>query len=493
MYTPTEDQFVEMSKRGNLIPVSRDILADLETPVSAFLKIRGGPYSFLLESVVGGESVARYSFLGADPRLVMKSKGRTVEVTGRQQARTRELQLGEDPLTVLKELLERHAFVPRADLPRFCGGAVGFMSYDLVRFFEELPDSTEDDLQIPDCVFLFTDVVLIFDHVQHKIKVLTNAEVQDDPREAYRAATQRIEQTILKLATTSLPPPTAPPAVSEGTIRSNFERTDFEATVERCKEYILAGDAFQIVPSQRFERDISTPTFQIYRALRSINPSPYMYYLTLDDVHIIGSSPEILVTEDGGKVTTRPLAGTRRRGATAAEDDALAQELLADPKECAEHVMLVDLGRNDIGRVCVNGSVRVDELMGVEKYSHVVHVVSNVVGDLAPGRDQFDVLRACFPAGTVSGAPKIRAMEILDELEPTRRGPYAGAIGYFSHSGNMDTAITIRTIVARGDKAYVQAGAGIVADSVPATEYEETVNKAKALMKAIDVAEAGLQ
>jgi len=275
--------------------------------------------------------------------------------------------------------------------------------------------------------------------------------------------------------------------------RANMTREQFESIVERCKEYIFAGDNFQVVPSQRFERDLTVPTFDIHRALRAINPSPYMYYLTFDEVDIIGSSPEILVTEDGGKVTTRPLAGTRRRGATAAEDEAVCAELLADPKERAEHVMLVDLGRNDIGRVCTHGSVRVDELMGLERYSHVIHIVSNVVGDLAPGKDQFDVLRACFPAGTVSGSPKIRAMEIIDEMEPTRRGPYAGAIGYFSYSGNLDTAITIRTIVAKGGKAYVQAGAGIVADSVPANEYEETVSKARALMKAIDLAEAGLE
>jgi len=476
-----------------LIPVYREILADMETPVSAFRKLGGGPYSFLLESVEGGETLGRYSFLGTQPAQVFKSRGPAVEITQGGETRRLTLVRGEDPLTILKRLMAQYRFVPSPELPPFCGGAVGYMSYDLVRFFERLPDETVDDLGFPDSIFIFTDTLLVFDHVRHRLKVLNNALVEGDADEAYDQAVAKIEAVVEKLRTPLPPPLPSPGRDYRPEVRSNFTQADFEAAVARTKEYITAGDIIQAVLSQRFAVDITADPFDLYRALRSINPSPYMYFLDYDDVTIVGSSPEILVTEKDGRIRLRPIAGTRRRGATAEEDEALAAELLADEKERAEHLMLVDLGRNDVGRVSVYGRVEVDEFMVIEKYSHVMHIVSNVIGELAPGKDQFDVLRACFPAGTVSGAPKIRAMEIIEELEPTRRGPYAGAIGYFSFSGSMDTCITIRTILAQNGTAYIQAGAGIVADSVPEREYEECVNKAQALVKAIEMAERGLE
>ncbi|MFQ5809745.1 MAG: anthranilate synthase component I, partial [Armatimonadota bacterium] len=373
------------------------------------------------------------------------------------------------------------------------GGAVGFMSYDLVRFFEQLPDDTEDDLQLPDCGFMLTGTVVIFDHVQHKIRILENVPVDpgEEPGAAYDAAVGRIEQTIEWLKG-PLPPVKSDGNGGAGEVRSNMSQEQYQDMVRAAKDYIAAGDVIQVVLSQRLSMEIGCHPFAIYRALRSVNPSPYMFYLAFEDLKIVGASPEILVTEDAGEVITRPIAGTRRRGKTAAEDAALEQELLEDEKERAEHIMLVDLHRNDIGRVCEYGSVAVDELMAVERYSHVMHIVSNVVGRLAEGKDQFDLLRACFPAGTLSGAPKIRAMEIIDEREPTRRGPYGGAIGYFSYSGSMDTAITIRTMIISGRTAYAQAGAGIVADSVPEREYEETMLKAMAQLDAVRLAEEGL-
>lgn len=494
MYSPSRGEFRERARRGDLIPVYRACLGDLETPVSAFLKLGSSDYAFLLESVEGGEQVGRYSFLGSQPYLVFQSKGRRLRIAGPQGEETRDLAPGSDPLTVLKDLLLRHRFVADPELPRFCGGAVGYLSYDLVRFFEELPDGTTDDLNLPDCMLVFTDTYLIFDHLRRKILVMANAYVSDDPDAAYDEAVAKIDGMVKRLSRPiahslleANAAVTAPPAR-----RSNMTPEQFVAAVERAKEYIAAGDAIQVVLSQRLQRPLLADPFDVYRALRSLNPSPYMYYLSYGDVKIIGSSPERLVSEEEGEVVTRPIAGSRPRGATAEEDAALIADLLRDEKERAEHIMLVDLGRNDIGRVCVPGTVQVDTLMSVERYSHVSHMVSNVRGTLAPGRDQFDVLRACFPAGTVSGAPKIRAMEIIDELEPTRRGPYAGAIGYFSFSGNMDTAITIRTIVVKDNTAYVQVGAGIVADSVPEREYQETMNKAMALLRALDTAEGDL-
>lgn len=492
MYYPTKDEFVRRSQSGNLVPVYREILADMETPVSAYRKIARGKYSFLLESVEGGERIARYSFLGTDPFLVFKSKGRDVQIVERMRADKVRLEDGRDPLHVLKELLARYKWVDDPELPRFCGGAVGYIGYDMVRFFEDLPDDTVDDLNVPDCFFVFTDVILVFDHVKHRIKVVCNPEVGSDPGTTYDLACEKIEEIVNRLRQQL--PPSAPP-VEQRQVRkpvSNMTQKQYEAMVEAAKEYVRAGDIIQIVPSQRLSVPLQADPFDVYRALRSVNPSPYMYYLNYDEMRLIGTSPEILVTEDRGVVTTRPIAGTRRRGKTTQEDIALEKELLADEKERAEHIMLVDLGRNDVGRVSKYGTVEVDQLMVIERYSHVMHIVSNVRGELADGLDQFDVLRATFPAGTVSGAPKIRAMEIIEELEPTKRGTYAGAIGYFSFSGNMDTCITIRTILVKDGIAYMQAGGGVVADSVPENEYQESMNKAGALIRAIEMAHAGL-
>lgn len=494
-FYPDKEEFLKRAGYGNMTPVYKEILADMETPVSAFKKIAGGDYSFLLESVEGGERMARYSFLGSGANMVLKSKGRHVEITENGRREEMELPADQDVLTILKSRLGGAIkYVPDPNLPRFCGGAVGFFGYDMVRFFEDLPDSTTDDLNLPDCTLLFTDTLLIFDHLRHKIRVVCNTRIDGNPEAAYEQAITKIDAFIEKLKV----PLTLTPTISHGErekleIISNFTREEFEDAVRKCKDYIAAGDVIQVVLSQRFSTKITANPFDIYRALRSVNPSPYMYYLAYDDIKLIGSSPEILVTEEQGNVTVRPIAGTRPRGASSDEDQVLERELINDEKERAEHIMLVDLGRNDIGRVCRYGSVNVDELMVIERYSHVMHLVSNVRGRLNMDKDEYDLLRACFPAGTVSGAPKIRAMEIIDELEPTRRGTYAGAIGYFSYSGNMDTCITIRTILIKCDTAYIQAGAGLVADSDPAKEYQETQNKAMALIKALSAAEEGLE
>ena len=496
MYHPTRDEFRRKAQQGNLIPVYKEILGDLETPVSAFCKIGKSDYAFLLESLEGGEIVGRYSFLGSEPFLVVESKGQTVTMLRNGSQEKRQLKPGEDPLMVLKSLLAQHRWVSVEGLPRLSGGAVGYLGYDLVRFFEELPDDTEDDLGLPDLLFVFTDTLCVFDHAKHRIKLVSNALVGEDPDRAYDQAVSKIEALAAQLAAPipfSVSSRSGRKAPALGKITSNLTQAEFESAVAKGKEYIAAGDIIQVVLSQRLTRPVQAPHFDIYRAMRSLGPSPYMYYLSYGEMKIIGCSPERLVSEEDGLVVTRPIAGTRPRGADPAEDERLAQELLADEKERAEHIMLVDLGRNDIGRVCDYGSVEVDKLMEIGWYSHVMHIVSNVRGNLRPDRDQFDVLRACFPAGTVSGAPKIRAMEIIEELEPTKRGPYAGAIGYFSFSGNMDTAITIRTVVISDDTAYLQVGAGIVADSIPEREYQETMNKGEALLRAIDMAEAGLE
>jgi anthranilate synthase component 1 len=493
-FYPERSEFIKRAKAGNMTPVYKEILADMETPVSAFKKIadRGGDYSFLLESVEGGERMARYSFLGSGTNLVIKSKGANVEITRNGIPEQITLEPGKDVLHILKHELVSLNYVPDPDLPRFCGGAVGFLGYDIVRFFEDLPDSTTDDLGLADCTLIFTDTLLIFDHVRHRIRIVCNARIDGDPEGAYEKATQKIEELAERLRTPvqmNYEKRSAAPLE----IKSNFTQEQYEKAVLKCKDYIAAGDVIQVVPSQRFSTHVTAEPFDIYRALRSLNPSPYMYYLAYQDTTLIGSSPEILVTEERGNVTVRPIAGTRPRGKTVEEDLDLEKELLKDEKERAEHIMLVDLGRNDIGRVCRYGSVKVDELMVIERYSHVMHIVSSVSGRLRADQDQFDVLRATFPAGTVSGAPKIRAMEIIDELEPTRRGTYAGAIGYFSYSGDMDTCITIRTILIQGNTAYVQAGGGVVADSDPAKEYQETQNKAMAMIKALAAAEEGLE
>ena len=494
----SREEFCRLAEAYNLIPVFREILGDLHTPVSAFHKLDDGRFAYLLESVEGGENVGRYSFLGGAPSVVLQARGREVTVERQGVAACRPLAAGEDPLHVLKALLKEYRVAHVPGLPKFYGGAVGYMSYDTVRFFEDLPDAPPDDRGLPDCYFVFTDACLIFDHVRHRILVVCNARVDGDAEAAYDGALAKIDDLIAQLQAPDARPLGLEPGdiTQDAPVESNMTYEAYRAMIERAKAYIAAGDIIQVVPSQRLQRTLSpalqAQPFNLYRALRYLNPSPYMYYLSYGDLKIIGSSPERLVSEEGREVITRPIAGTRPRGHTPEEDAALAAELLADAKERAEHIMLVDLGRNDLGRVCEFGSVVVDSLMTIEHYSHVMHIVSNVRGTLRPEYDHFDVLRACFPAGTVSGAPKIRAMQIIDELEPTRRGPYAGAIGYFSFEGNMDTAITIRTIVVHNGIAYMQAGGGIVADSVVATEYQETLNKARALLRAVELAERGL-
>jgi anthranilate synthase component 1 len=474
MYYPTLQEVRRLKKHGNLVPVCRDIQADLETPVSAYLKIARGNYSFLLESVEGGERMARYSFIGTEPLLVLR--------TGDDNP--------VDPLKLAERELARLHAVPIAGLPRFHGGMVGYLSYEVVRYFEKLPGPVKDPQGFPESILMLADTLLVFDHVTHKIKVVSHARLDGDVDTAYREAICKIDDLVNRL---EQPMPSAirkNAAPDKSKLSSNFSQTEFEAVVSQAKEYIYAGDVIQAVLSQRLSRRTCADPFAIYRALRSINPSPYMYYLHLGDFYIAGASPELLVRVEDGTASTHPIAGTRRRSKDATEDLALEEELRHDEKERAEHTMLVDLGRNDIGRISEPGTVEVTQFMDVERYSHVMHLVSHVQGRLRTGLSQFDALRSCFPAGTVSGAPKIRAMEIIAELEKEKRGPYAGAVGYFDFSGNLDTAITIRTIVIKNNIAYIQAGAGIVADSVPEREYKESLNKAQALLAAIDQAEA---
>ncbi len=492
MLYPSKKEFIRLAKKGNLIPIYAEILADFETPLSAYRKIGAADYSYLLESVEGGERIARYSFLGGDPSVIFSSKGNKVTIREGKSSRT---YLSKDPIEELKRLLSRYKFVKVKGLPRFSGGLVGFFGYDMVRFIEDIPDKNTDTLNLPDSLFMLTDTILIFDHVDHKIKVVSNAHVEKSASAAYDEAEKKIERLIAKLKDPGQGKASAP--LSKNTqrssaIRSNFTKTKFEEAVVKAKRLIKAGDIIQVVLSQRLEASTGADPFQVYRALRSINPSPYMYHLKLGDFSLVGSSPEIMVRCEEGNVELRPIAGTRPRGVGEKDDRRLEKELLADPKERAEHIMLVDLGRNDIGKVCDYSTVKVSELMTIEKYSHVMHIVSDVSGRLKKGCDAFDVIRATIPAGTVTGAPKVRAMEIIDELESTRRSTYAGSVGYFSFSGNLDCCITIRTILMKKGKAYIQAGAGIVADSVPSREYKETMNKAGALIKALRMAEGGL-
>jgi anthranilate synthase component 1 len=492
---PSREEFRTRAQRGNLIPVHREILADLETPVSAFRKIADATNAFLLESVEQGEvqRQGRYSFLGHNPSMLVRSVGEAVEILGADGACIETLSAA-DPLDALRSVMARFTPVPDPQLPPFFGGAVGFLSYDAVRRFERLPDENPDELGVPDMLFAVTDQVMIFDHLRHRIRFVANAHVEDgDADAAYDRALAQLDAMQECLAK---PDPTRSTQAATGKppeFFSSVSREAFMETVKRCKEYILAGDAFQIVASQRFTADLHCDPFDVYRALRAINPSPYMFFLQFGALKVAGSSPEILVRCEEGEVTIRPIAGTRPRGKTTAEDTALAEELLADPKERAEHLMLVDLGRNDVGRVAQPGSVRVDNLFTVERYSHVMHIVSNVRGQLAGGKSAFDALRAGFPAGTLSGAPKIRAMEIIDEVETVRRGLYGGAVGYVSYTGNLDSCIVIRTAVIQDGKVNVQAGAGLVADSDPATEWMECVNKAKAVFRAVAMAEGGLE
>ncbi len=498
MFYPTLEEFREKAKTGNTIPVYRPILADMETPVSAFYKLMPDDFAFLLESVEGGEKVARYSFLGSQPSVLFQSKGHkvTIEYLAKGEKVSKEY---EDPLTALEEVMHNYQPVNIEGLPQFHGGAVGYMSYDMVRFVEELPDDTEDELQLPDCFFMIAETILIFDHVNHQIKVVANAQIDGDVDAAYTDAVGKIDALVEKLTTVSEKIAirnssnyTKTHQKSPPDLQSNFTKPAYEDVVRRAKEYIAAGDIIQVVPSQRFSRAVSVDSFDVYRALRVVNPSPYMFYLKCNSFDIVGASPEMMVRVEDGLVQTRPIAGTLPRGKTDAEDREFEQKLLADPKERAEHVMLVDLGRNDLGKVSEYHTVEVTDLMIVERFSHVMHIVSHVIGRLRDNLSAFDVIRACLPAGTLSGAPKIRAMEIIDELEPTRRGPYGGAVGYFSFSGSADTAITIRTAVIKDGIAYVQAGGGVVADSVPENEYYETMNKARALLNAIEMAEQGL-
>jgi len=491
MFNLSKAEFIKLAKRGNLIPVYREILADFDTPLSAFCKIKKNDYSFLLESVEGGERIARYSFMGSNPSVVFSNKAERVTVI--EGGKRREYQSKEDPIDDLKEILKRYDPVVVPGLPRFSGGLIGYFGYDMVRYMERIPDKNPDDLSVPDSFFMLCDTVLIFDHVDHKIKVVSNAHVTKDPARSYREACKKIDGIIEELRSSKPAGRRPHTKKSSVVLKSNVDRKTFEGSIDKAKEYIRRGDIIQVVLSQRFEADISAEPFDIYRALRSINPSPYMYYLKFGDFSLVGSSPEIMVRCEDGVAEVRPIAGTRPRGADAAQDEKLIKELLSDPKELAEHIMLVDLGRNDLGRVCDFNSIKVSDLMTVEKYSHVMHIVSDVSGHIKKGKDAFDVIRATFPAGTVSGAPKVRAMEIIDELEVTRRATYAGSVGYFSFSGNLDSCITIRTILLKGGKAFVQAGAGIVADSIPSKEYEETMNKARALIKAIEMAEGGLE
>lgn len=491
MYHPNRTEFKRLAKQHNLIPVYREIIADVETPVSAFLKLGESSRSFLLESVEGGERLARFSFLGNDPYLVVTCQNGEVKVIRGGQS---EVKTCQDPLQAIKEILSHYNPAKIEELPPFFGGAVGYVGYDAIRYFERIPKQAQDDLALPEMVFFFTDTILIFDHLRHKIKVVANAHVNGDLNAVYDQAVHKIEALVKKLRQpfSSRPLEDVRDGSGGNGFRSNISKEDFLKAVQKAKDYVFAGDVLQVVLSQRFSAEFRAEPFDIYRILRTINPSPYMYYLKNSDLELIGSSPEPLVRVEGDSVMTCPIAGTRPRGKNEEEDVESEQELLTDEKERAEHIMLVDLGRNDLGKVCRPGTVKVENLMAVERYSHVMHLVSRVTGVLEKGRDAFDVLRAVFPAGTVSGAPKIRAMEIIYELEPTLRGPYSGAVGYFSYSGNLDCCITIRTIVAKGKRAYVQAGAGIVADSAPEKEFQETISKAQALISAVQVAERGL-
>jgi anthranilate synthase component 1 len=493
MVSTTFSEFKEKLRHGNIVPVWGEILADFDTPVSALKKIESGDYAFLLESVEGGEKWGRYSFIGAEPSLVFRSKGNQIEIIENGMIEKKE----GDPIEYLRQILSRYRPVVSPDLPRFHGGAVGYFGYDIVRFFEKLPETQKDDLALWDSLFMITDSVLVFDNISHKIKVISNAFVsqKDNVKKAYNEAVEKIEGIIEKLRSPVSPYETEERRIKRKNrteLKSNFEPREFMEAVSKTKGYIQAGDIIQAVISQRWKAKLDVSPFDLYRALRILNPSPYMFYLKMGEDYLVGSSPEVMVRVEGDRLETRPIAGTRPRGSDEKEDDRLEKELLSDPKERAEHIMLVDLARNDMGRVSEVGTVKVNELMTVERYSHVMHIVSNVISRLVSGKDALDVLRATFPAGTLSGAPKIRAMEIIEEMEPNRRGAYGGAVGYFSFSGNMDTCITIRTFVIKGDEIFIQAGAGIVADSDPEREYHETVNKVKALVRALEMVKKGL-
>ncbi|MFZ9861147.1 MAG: anthranilate synthase component I [Gemmataceae bacterium] len=497
-YKPTFEEFKKFAQGHTVVPIFRKILADGLTPVSAFTKLQGGAWNFLFESVVGGEKVGRYSFLGSSPFLRFIAKGTKVVLerySKDKKINSEEVETS-DPLTLLHQYIAKYSAPHVQGLPRFCGGAVGYAGYDTVRYVEKLPNVPKDDRGLPDLAFGFYDHMVIFDHINKTIAVVVHAHLEGkNPKDAYDSASLRIDEIVSlldapgnELRVRDIHP--------EGPVQqafsSNFSKEQFEKAVLKCKEYIFAGDIFQVVISQRLETKTNAKPLDIYRTLRVVNPSPFLFFLSMGELHLIGSSPEIMVRVEEGNVTIRPLAGTRPRGANEEEDRKLAADLVGDPKERAEHIMLVDLGRNDVGRIADFGSVRLTDVMTVEKYSHVMHLCSTVEGTLRKNMTALDALKACLPAGTLSGAPKVRAMEVIDELEPQKRGPYGGAVGYIDFSGNMDTCIALRTMVLMDGKAYLQAGAGVVADSDPAKEYEETLNKARGLLRAIEIAEKQL-
>ena len=476
----------------NRIPLMREVLADLDTPVSIYLKLAQGRYSYLLESVQGGEKWGRYSIIGMPCRTIVRVTGQRLVIE--QDGKEIHSELTTDPLGEIQRIQQQFKVPPIKGLPRFSGGLVGYFGYETVRYVEERLGAADkpDPVLSADIMLMVSDEVIVFDNLIGRLYVIVHVDPKE--KDGWREGHARLDRLVRQLdGSIPLPAVTRPRAVSEEDFVSSFERSAFEAAVERCREYIASGDVFQVVLSQRLAIPFDIEPFSLYRALRTVNPSPYMYFLNLGELHIVGSSPEILVRLEDGEVTVRPIAGTRRRGHDEAEDQQLEQELMSSPKELAEHVMLVDLGRNDVGRIARTGSVKLTAKMAVERYSHVMHIVSNGVGELKEGLDAIDVLRATFPAGTVSGAPKVRAMEIIDELEPERRGVYSGAVGYIGWNGNMDTAIAIRTAVISGDTLYIQAGAGIVADSIPAHEWQETMNKGRAIFRAVAVAAAGLE
>jgi anthranilate synthase component 1 len=489
MHLPAFNRFQSLAQQFTRVPVYRRLMSDGLTPVTAFHLLDDGGHACLFESVVGGEKVGRYSFLSTGPYQELTAKGHDVTLTRGTQSTT---WTSTDPLEELRRRLQAIRAAQLPELPPFTAGAIGYAGYDVVRYVEKLPHAPTNDRQLPDLAFAFYDRMVVFDHVSKSMYVIVMADLETthgDAQAAYQAAQLQIDVIVNRLSQPHVVAPVDILPVGNPNVdyHANFTREEFTAAVRRCIEYIRAGDIFQVVLSQRLELPLNCNPWEVYRTLRVVNPSPFMFFLRSPDVTLVGSSPEIMCRVVDGQVTVRPLAGTRRRGATEEEDQALAAELLADEKERAEHVMLVDLGRNDVGRVARFGSVKLSDVMVIERYSHVMHITSNVTGQLDEGKDAFDALKACLPAGTVSGAPKVRAMEIIDELEPHRRGPYAGAVGHFDYNGNMDTCIALRTLVVVGDTAYVQAGAGIVADSDPESEYQETLNKASGLLRAIEL------
>ncbi|GAB1420692.1 anthranilate synthase component I [Anaerolineales bacterium] len=491
---PSREEIQDLFELGDLVPIYRRLLADLETPVSVFLKLTAqGQRAFLLESVEGGEQVGRYSFIGVNPRGLVMVKNGLATIENQGEITERQLARGEDPLHIIEGIFGQVKPVAVHGLPRLIGGAVGYLSYDVVRYFERLPETAKDELDVPEAAFMIPDSLVIFDHAKHELIVLANGHNKGNIDLAYDDAVRRIDQIVVALGQ-PLPDGllSVPDEPVDSDLESNVTQQDYGEAVVKSKEYIRDGDAFQIVLSQRFRRQTNASPIMIYRALRALNPSPYMFFLRFsDELTLVGASPEMMVRLEDGVATVRPIAGTRPRGQSEEADQAFEKELLADPKELAEHVMLVDLGRNDLGRVCHYGTVKVTRMMYIERYSHVMHIVSQVEGDIRDDLSAFDLFRATFPAGTLSGAPKVRAMEIIEELEGVRRGPYGGAVGYFSYDGSMDMCITIRAMLIQNDTVYIQAGAGIVADSDPASEYQECRNKAKAPLSAIQYAEKG--